>query len=249
MVALLTPASAIRSLLCRPDRSAGRSRGRRDRSCRKLLVRGPLSVVDLRQERLDHCSPYSCSRLGGAPHRRLGRAAVATARRFDERRTGYLNSARPPSHSCRCPARASYDQAPPRLRGRPRRSANGECESVQRPGHDRAHLVTETRQGLSQDIADSEKRHLIKMGIRTDCFTPRCSAAPTAAGSPRPGVGALHPYCAADLPKGSARRQQTGAAGNTAESRPVYTASRRGPAAAKCRLLCRMQSQELRFSR
>jgi hypothetical protein len=43
-------------------------------------------------------------------------------------------------------------------------------KAVQRPRHDQAHLVTEARPGLSQDIAYREKRYLIMMGIRTVCF-------------------------------------------------------------------------------
>lgn len=35
---------------------------------------------------------------------------------------------------------------------------------------DQAHLVTEARRGLSQDIAYRQRRYLIMMGIRTVCF-------------------------------------------------------------------------------
>ena len=36
--------------------------------------------------------------------------------------------------------------------------------------HQEAHLVTEARPGLSQDISYRERRYLIMMGIRTVCF-------------------------------------------------------------------------------
>jgi Protein of unknown function (DUF3099) len=42
--------------------------------------------------------------------------------------------------------------------------------SVRSPRRDQAHLVTEARPGLSQDIAYRERRYLIMMGIRTVCF-------------------------------------------------------------------------------
>jgi hypothetical protein len=42
--------------------------------------------------------------------------------------------------------------------------------SIQRPRRDQAHLVTEARPGLTEDIRYRERRYLILMGIRTVCF-------------------------------------------------------------------------------
>lgn len=42
--------------------------------------------------------------------------------------------------------------------------------SVQRPHREQAHLVTEARPGLSQDIRYRQRRYLLMMGIRTVCF-------------------------------------------------------------------------------
>jgi hypothetical protein len=42
--------------------------------------------------------------------------------------------------------------------------------SVQRSRREQAHLVTEARPGLSEDISFRERRYLIMMGIRTVCF-------------------------------------------------------------------------------
>ncbi len=43
-------------------------------------------------------------------------------------------------------------------------------KGTQRPRHEQAHLVTEARPGLSEDVAYREKRYLIMMGVRTVCF-------------------------------------------------------------------------------
>jgi hypothetical protein len=43
-------------------------------------------------------------------------------------------------------------------------------KDTRKPRRDQAHLVTEARPGLSQDIAYRERRYLIMMGIRTICF-------------------------------------------------------------------------------
>jgi Protein of unknown function (DUF3099) len=43
-------------------------------------------------------------------------------------------------------------------------------KGVQHPRREQAHLVTEARPGLSEDISYRERRYLIMMGIRTVCF-------------------------------------------------------------------------------
>jgi hypothetical protein len=66
-------------------------------------------------------------------------------------------------------------------------------KAMQRPRRDQAHLVTEARPGLSQDIAFRERRYLIMMGIRTVCFLTAVLMYVNHLGwlTAIPGVGAL----------------------------------------------------------
>jgi hypothetical protein len=45
-----------------------------------------------------------------------------------------------------------------------------DVRAASRTRRDQAHLVTEARPGLTQDIRYRERRYLIMMGIRTVCF-------------------------------------------------------------------------------
>jgi hypothetical protein len=42
--------------------------------------------------------------------------------------------------------------------------------TAKRPGREQAHVVTEARRSLSDDISYRQRRYLIMMGVRTVCF-------------------------------------------------------------------------------